>query len=509
MSLGRKAIVGAGWLFAWRACSRLLRFASTLVLARLLVPSDFGLLAMALSFEVAIGALSAIPVYDALIRRPEEDTRLHDAAFTIQVARSLLTGLALAVSGPLAAAWFSEPRLIPILGVLGGIEMLNGFFNLGIVQFQRELRFDVQFRLQLLPALLQLSSTLAVAWLTHSYWALLIGIAAQRISRVGMSYVIHPYRPRFSLRGYMELIGFSFWLWLGGLATMVWDQIDNFVLGPLFGSAVLGVYVMAGQVAGIPFSEFLEPLTAVLFASFAYAQRSKTTEGVNPVTVAGSLLLIMAPMAVVISAESNGLVHLLLGTRWIAAVPLVAIAAWRVPLLPFYATAQSILIARGRVKQNFCIILTITAIRVALVTAAALAGSITLVIEASIVVLSVGVVLYGWALWSDLRDEAVRFGAGIVRIVIATAGAGILLREFGLGWQAVGTSQGLSASAMMFLHVAIAAGVAGVSYIAVLAALWLAVGRPDGPEEVLLSWLKQILPVPLRASPTRPSLPSQ
>ena len=510
MSLGRKAMIGVGWVFAWRAFARLLSFISTLTLARLLVPADFGLVAMALTLIGAIGALANFPIFDALMRRPEEDTRLHDVAFTIQVARAFLMALALAAVAPAAAAWYGEPRLTPMVLAIAGMEAVTGFSNVGMVQFQRELRFDMQFKLQILPAILQLLATLLIAWLTGSYWALLVGMAVLRITRVGMSYVIHPYRPRFSLVGWQELIGFSFWLWLAGLAAMVWGQTDSFVIGPLFGSATLGLYVLASQVAGLPVSELLEPLNAVLFASFAHAQRDRTSIGINPMTVAVALLLLMAPIALVISAEAGSIVHLLLGNRWLAAVPLVVIAAWRVLLHPFHVVSRSVLIARGRVRQNFWISLTMTAGRVALITVAALTGSLVTVIEASLVILTAGALLYGWALWADFKAQAGRLGMGLLRIAIATAGAGLVLKGLGLGWQATvpaAPAHGLAAHATELLYLGGAATVAALTYLAVLGTLWLAAGRPSGPEQLLLNRLNDLVPGRVRGRLVRLGLP--
>ncbi len=95
-SLGRKATIGAGWVFAQRSVVRTLGFINTLILARLLVPADFGLIAIAMTFEGTIQLMAAFPIQNALLRRPELDTRLHDVAFTIQSGRAVLTSFVLA-----------------------------------------------------------------------------------------------------------------------------------------------------------------------------------------------------------------------------------------------------------------------------------------------------------------------------------------------------------------------------------------------------------------------------
>ena len=142
-------------------------------------------------------------------------------------------------------------------------------------------------------------------------------------------------------------MGFSFWLWLGCLAGMVWGQVDTFVVGPAFGPAGLGLYVLAGQVASLPTTELVAPISAVLFAGFAYAQREGKTVAANPLTIASVLLLLLAPMALTISAGAANPVAILLGNGWSAAAPLVAIAAGQCVFQPFIQVAGAALVARG------------------------------------------------------------------------------------------------------------------------------------------------------------------
>ncbi|MGH7140443.1 MAG: oligosaccharide flippase family protein, partial [Pirellulales bacterium] len=492
MSLGRKAAIGAGWLIAWRGISRLLGVANTIILARLLVPADFGLVAMAMMFETSLLMITSFPVQDALLRRPEADTHLHDVAFTIQVTRAFLMSLIIATAAPLAADWFSEPRLTLLLVALAATTVINGFFNIGIVEFQRELRFDVQVKIQLVPAVLQVFATVGVAWLTRSYWALIVGLAVMRVSRAVMTYAVHPYRPRLSLTGWRQLAGFSFWLWLASLAAMVWGQVDTFVVGPAFGSAGLGLYVLAGQVASLPSTELVEPVAAVLLAGFAYAQRERTVTAANPLIIASALVLLMAPMALVISAGAANLVTILLGTKWSAAAPLVAIAAGQCLFQPFIQVAGAALIARGNVRGQFFVTAVAAGLRAMCVTLAAMTGSLTMVIVATLAALGTSTLLYTLTLRSDFKDGLGRFLGGLARITLATAIAGLTLVVLGVGWK-LPESEPLRHFAA-FVDLGVLTTIVVVTYTATLLLLWVVFGRPNGPERVILNLLQEFLP---------------
>ncbi len=186
-SLMRRTVIGASWLVAWRMVTRLLGLVSTLVLARVLVPADFGLVAMATTFAVAVEALSQLGLQDALVRHPEGE-RLRDTAFTLQLGRAVATSLVVAVAAPGAAWWFAEPRLVPVLLILAATSLVSGAENIGIVAFRRDMRYDKQFLLLSGPRLLQVAVTIPLALWLHSYWALLAGIVVSRVARTVMTH---------------------------------------------------------------------------------------------------------------------------------------------------------------------------------------------------------------------------------------------------------------------------------------------------------------------------------
>ena len=493
MPIGRRATIGAGWVVAWRGVSRLLGVANTIILARLLVPADFGLVAMAITFETSLLMMSAFPVQDALLRRTEAGTDLHNVAFTIQAVRALLTSLIIAAAAPIAADWFSEPRLTLLVLALAATTAVNGLANIGMVEFQRELRFDVQFKLQLLPAMLQMLATLGTAWLTRSYWALVVGLAVLRISTVVLSYRFHPYRPRLSLSGWRLLVGFSFWLWLGCLAGMVWGQVDTFVVGPVFGSAGLGLYVLAGQVASLPTTELIVPISTVLFAGFAYAQREGKTVAANPLTIVSVLLLLLAPMALVISAGAANLVAILLGNKWSAAAPLVAIAAGQCLFEPFIQVAGAALVARGHVRGQFVVTALSAALRAVFVTLAALTGSLTMIIVATSAALGSSAFLYAYPLQSDLKGELGRFLASLARIALASTAAGLMLIALGFGWEPA--KNDLSWHVAPFVNLGLLTTIVAATYTMTVLVLWFALGRPNGPERIVLNLLQEFTPI--------------
>jgi lipopolysaccharide exporter len=479
-SLISQTAIGATWMMAWRLVTRLLGLASTLVLARVLTPADFGLLAMATTFAAAVEALSQLGLQDALMRHPDGE-RLMDAGFALQLGRGLATGLVIAAAAPGAAWWFDEPRLLPVLLVLAATSLVAGAENIGIIAFRRDMRFDKQFALLSGPRLLQVAVTIPLALVLHSYWALLAGIVVSRLARTAMTYVVHPYRPRLRLSGWRELAHFSLWTWLSALAGLVWDRCDPFVLGPQFGAGPLGIYLQALELASLPATELVVPAADALLAGFSSAQRQGTTSVSMAPVVSTALLTAILPLVITISCGASDVVAVLLGPKWTGAQDLVSILAWQGVFAPFAFVVGVTLIANGLVQRNFIANIIASAIKLTtLVTAVSLTRRLDIVAWAAVGCVACEAIVFLTMLPPGGGRQWRKVMGGFGRAMLAAGGAVFFLFELGLAWQPVGTA-GLPALA----HGMLIAGLGSAAYVLVILSAWLVAGRPEGPERDL------------------------
>jgi O-antigen/teichoic acid export membrane protein len=480
-SLLRRTAVAATWMVAWRALTRILGLASTLVLARVLLPADFGLLAMATTFAAAVEALSQLGLQDALVRHPDGE-RLRDTGFTMQLGRGIATGLVVALAAPVAAWWFAEPRLVPVLLILAATSVLAGAENIGIVAFRRDMRFDRQFALLSGPRVLQVAVTIPLALVLHNYWALLAGIVVSRLARTAMTYAVHPYRPRLRLAGWRELAGFSFWIWATCVASLVWDRCDPFVLGPVLGPGRLGVYLLALELATLPASELIFPAADALFAGFASAQRQGNSSVRLAPEVALAALMAILPLIITISCGSGYVVATLLGPKWAEAQGLIAILAWQGTFSPFSYVVSVTLVANGLVRRNFIANVVASTIKLAaLVTAVSLTRRLDIVaaVTAGCVACESSVFLL---LLKGTGEFRVRdLAGGFLRAALATGITVLVLYRCGLAWNSVAMP-----SLPAFAHGLLIGVVTLLLYTTSLLAAWFAAGRPTGPERRLI-----------------------
>jgi lipopolysaccharide exporter len=476
-SLSLKTAKGAGWVIAWRVATRNLGLLSTLILARLLTPDDFGLVAIATGFILAVDALSSFGVQDALIREVKLDRELYDTAFTMNLFRGVATAAIIALSAWPLGEFVGDPRLGLVLLALAAGSLLGTFENVGIVDFVRQLDFQKEFRLQLTGRVVGIVVTIVLAVLFHSYWALIAGILVGRLVRLAQSYTISQYRPRLCLRRWRQIIGFSLWTWAAGVIHIVRDRVDSIVIGRMLGTTNVGIFTLAVEIGSLPTTELAEPLYRALYSGFSEGNRSGVSPARVYLKVVGVALLLTVPAAVGISLVADALIRLALGTAWLDAVPLVWIMALPGALNVTSYVSGAALNAQGRPQVNFRLGAISTVFKVVLLVC--MTWTYGLIGAAAAVALSLVVeqLLYLNVTRRYVGVRIAELAQQVWRPVFATAVMATVLAGLGLGWTRF---EGDTLDAVRWLVAAVGTGV--VVYCLALSGAWLASGRPEGPE---------------------------
>jgi O-antigen/teichoic acid export membrane protein len=453
------------------------------VLVRLLAPEDFGLIALATSFTLAIEAMALIDVEDAVTRERAPDRAVYDTAFTLGLLRGLAIGAMIAALALPAARFFAEPRLTPVILALGLGFLLDGLTNVGIVDFRRDFAFHREVRLWLVPRLLSILLALGSAVVLRSYWALVVGILSQRALRVAFSYRMHPFRPRLGLAAWRGLLGYSLWLSFINVASLLRDRADSVLLGRLLGTAPVGIFAIGAEIAALPTTELVEPACRAAFSGFSTARNAGLDAGQTWLAIIASMTLVTFPAGVGLALIAGPLVQLAFGARWLAAVPLVQLLGVAGGLAAFGTIGSVLLRVYGRMRLVLGIILAGAALRVVLLLlliprfgllGAGFAVALGMVFDH---------LLY---LAMTLRGFAIALTALLGRLwrsVLATAAMAAVLALSGFGGQHV-------ASPALALLGGVALGVA--VYGAVLLALWTLAGRPKGAERDALAALRRL-----------------
>ncbi len=483
--VGKHMAVGAAWMIGLKLIERGIGFVSTLVLARLLVPADFGLVAMAMAV-VAFVEIAGQFGFDLALIRQRDATRAHyDSAWTLQAAYGLLSGVAiLALSWP-TAAYFEEPRVVSVMWALAVVAAIQGLENIGTVDFRKEFRYDRDFNLMLAKKLVAFGVTMALALAFRSHWALVGGMATSRIAGVILSYRMHPYRPRFDTSQFRALMGFSKWV----VALRIVDYFNtrgpDFLIGRWLGATPLGQFRIAFELATLPTSELLFPVMRAVFPGYAAvaADRAKLAQTFLNVQALIVTLTLPAGIAIVLLAEP--IVYLLLGPKWVDAIVLVQVLGLYGALSVFQLTNISIFHVLGVPRQAAWLKVAEAAILLTLMVVLLTQGQRLSTVAWSMVVVQALMVPVGMHLIARLLHIGFADRLRVIwRPVGMTAAMALAILAMLHGLPGNGTSIGAAGQLAAILPVA------GLVLLLTGWLLWRAAGCPEGPEQSLVRLLR-------------------
>jgi lipopolysaccharide exporter len=345
--INNRMAIGMVWMVAARLFDRSIGIVSTLFLARLLVPGDFGLVAMATALGGMLDLLGSFSFDMALIQKKDAERRHYDTVWTFNVLFGLATSCGLLLLTQPAAAFYHEPRLEGVMQVLALSYAIGAFANAGVVSFRKDLQFRQEFLLIFWRRVATFIPTLVAAWILRSYWALLMGMVLGRLVNVILSYTMNAYRPRFSFAATRELFHFSKWMLLNNALAFLRHDGCTFMIGKIFGSSTLGIYALSYEISNLPSSELVAPINRVSFPGYAQL-REPALIAKSYCKLLGMIALLIFPMGVGIAAVAEPLVLTLLGAQWREAIPLIAILAISGALTATQTNNGSVWLALGQ-----------------------------------------------------------------------------------------------------------------------------------------------------------------
>lgn len=470
-----------------RLSFRLVGIVSTLILVRLLSPSDFGLFGLVTGASTILDTLSQLSLQYALIRMPSPTKAHLDTAWTLGLLRALIFALVLAASAPFLAAFVHDTRLLAVVFALSAIIFLQSFENIALIEFQREFRYDRLFLYQLGGKLAGFFVGLAVAFLLRNYWALVLGTAAARLFMIPFGYAMRPFRPRLDLSEWKTFFHFSKWLMITNTLWVADGSMIMFVLGKVAGAPGIGLYQIAAQIGSLPASEIAAPIRDPSTTGLARASNSPALMHQIFIENLSLLVAIVMPLSFGIAVLAEPITLIFLGAKWAAATPLVALCALYALFDTISHFSGPLYMLLDRQKTLFFVLATTLAIRIPAVVVAGRLGGMTGACAALAVSAFLNMFFWNGFIPAALDIKLVDILRATWRTLVAS---GIMVLAVAFLW-----ANSLSAFAHVlpffrFLAVVLAGGVV---LLAVQFALWAASGRPQSPESMALDLAAKIL----------------
>jgi len=321
--LRQRAIWSGVWAFALRITERGFSLIRLIILARVLAPNDFGLLGIALLAMMTLETFSQTGLQAALIQRKGKTEDYLSIAWTVSILRGLVLFIILFFTAPYVAIFFDAPAATPIIRVIGITALLQGFTNIGVIYFQKDLEFNKQFFYRLSGTLADFAVAVSAALILKSVWALVFGLLAGAIVRLIVSYLLHPYRPRLSsdLGKAKELFGFGKWILGSTIIIFLLVQGDDILVGKLLGATLLGFYQMAYRFSSAPATEITHVISQVTFPVYSKLQDKLPSLRAAYLETLQLTALVSMPLAGGMFILAPEFTTIFLGDKWIPMVP--------------------------------------------------------------------------------------------------------------------------------------------------------------------------------------------
>lgn len=478
-SIGQKMARGAIWMVLAKLAERSLGLISTLVLARVLLPEDFGLVAMAMSFVALLELITAFGFDTTLIQKQTRDRDHYDTAWTFNIILGAAVAVLMVLLARPIADFYRAPDLIYVILGLAIGSVTQGFQNIGVVAFRSDMEFNKEFGFLVGKKLIGFVITVPLAFILDSYWALVIGQVAGRTGSTVLSFIVHPYRPRFTLKASSELLHFSKWLLIGNCLGYLRERSSDWVIGRVSGPTSLGMFNIAYELAALPSSELAAPINRAVFPGYA----KLAVEGglrYGYLTVMAVIALLVTPAVFGLACTAPLVVPLLLGQNWLKTIPILVVLCFFGLTMLVQTNAHAAYLALGRAKLAAQLNMVHVSVQLGAMIPltywyGAMGAAVAyLVITVIMIPISIGVTL------RLLQISVWQFMAGIWR-PLAAAGA-----MYGVVYWLIALEPPKSDLLPLALQLAQAVLIGATIYVSLVLALWVVCGKPAGAERMAL-----------------------
>jgi O-antigen/teichoic acid export membrane protein len=305
------------WNAAARWISQVVSWTSTIVVARLLTPYDYGLVGMAGLYLQLAMLVSQAGIGDTVIAMRDLTRRQIAELNTFSIILGvILVGLSCALARPLAH-FFSAPPLFLVIVVGSGVYLINAFQTIPRAILQRELRFKLLAGIETARAFSQVIATMLFAWLKFGYWSLVIGYVVSSATATALIFLAKQHE--FAIPHPTDLkreLKFGAHVLVSRVASYVYENADFGIAGRVLGETALGDYTVAWTISSAPVEKIGNLITGVTPAFFSAVQTDKTELRRYLLRLTELLSLVTVPASIGLALSADYLVPILLGSKW-------------------------------------------------------------------------------------------------------------------------------------------------------------------------------------------------
>jgi O-antigen/teichoic acid export membrane protein len=327
MGYAKVAIKGFSWLTLFRIITRAISFGKTIVLARFINPSQFGVFGIVMLVLSFIEVITETGVNVFLVQEKNNVDKYINSAWVVSILRGIIIAAAMIISSPFVADFFNAPEAQQLIVIASIIPFLRGFINPSVVKFQKDLKFqqEAYYRISLL--VIEIIATVILLFVYPQTISLILGIIVGVICELILSFIVVNPRPKLEFnKEYLKLI-INNGKWITGTVILNYgyERGDNIAVGRMLSSYSLGIYDMAYRIAMLPLTEIADMLVRVVFPVFVKISDDYYRLRRAFIKTVLSVSLIVIPFGIILFFFTREIVLLVLGEEWLEVVPVLKV----------------------------------------------------------------------------------------------------------------------------------------------------------------------------------------
>jgi len=351
-----KSIHSGKWMTFGMVAQKVLSAVTFFILARLLMPADYGIIAVILVITTFADRFTSHGIETALARQREKIDGYLDAIWTINILKSFFAFAAIFLLAKPLSLFFNIPEAYNVIRLGALLVVLPNFSNIRQIYFFTSLDFKKIFWRDFISQIFYTLTALTFAlFVSASVWALLAGHLVRIFTAAAMTYILYPSRPRlsFKFRPLLQFLSYSKWIVGQNIFDYIIGLIDQIFIGRLLGAEKLGYYAKANDLASTTTAPLISIIRKVAFYAYNTVQLDLKKIQDGFVKSLDIILLAAIPFNFFLIVEGGAIVNILLGQKWLSMVlPLKIIAVAQI----FYAISSltyPLFNSIGKPKINF------------------------------------------------------------------------------------------------------------------------------------------------------------
>ena len=325
--IGKKVASNAAWNYLSFGVSKALNLVTVSILAHLLTPGLFGVVALATLAIDYISILNDLGLGAALVQRRENIDEASNIAFTFNLLIGIFLTILIVLLSPYVAIFFHAPTLTPILRWLGLGFTVNALGSVHKARLQRDLRFGKKLIPELGNTIIKGGLSIGLAFMGYGAWSLVYGqLAGMSISAM-LLWIVVPWRPRLMIRSPIsgQLFKYGFSVMMDRAFTVFADSFDYLLIGRFFNTAALGIYTLAYRLPDLLILNTLSVLAAVFFPAFSSIQNQQDVLRKSFLSTTRYVQLLVTPLCLGIFVAADPIIRLIFGEQWLQSIPIMQV----------------------------------------------------------------------------------------------------------------------------------------------------------------------------------------